>query len=238
MDFSFSNTAGASQSTAQPKLPGNAIYDVIFDGCEIKDVKGVKDPDALYKQLIIKFKNDDGVFEHTVWEPKADDFARKETEYTKDGKVNKIPQPSGVESMMLLFKHLIDAVNPEVAKQIDEKKINLAAPNWDKLRELVIKATSRKDGSKLAVPTKIKLLKNSKSQEAVFPGFFASITKEGVAYIKNNFIGPKIAFSTYEIDRIKKEAGAQPTPAATFGSGFAVPEVSKDDLMEFTVEGL
>jgi hypothetical protein len=134
---------------------------------------------------------------------------------------------------------LIDVVNPEVAKQIDEKKISLAAPNWDKLRELVIKITSKKDGTKLAVPTKIKLLKNSKSQEAVFPGFFASITKEGVVYIKNNFIGPKIAFSTYEIDRIKKEAGAQPTPAATFGGGFSLPGAAAPaDFTEFTVEGL
>ena len=213
--FSFSNTAGTSQSTAQPKLAGNNIYDVLFDGCEIKDVAGVKDPNALYKQVIIKFKNEDGVFEHTVWEPKPDDFNRTETEYKdKEGKVNKIPQPSNVESMMLLFKHVIDAVNPTLANAIDKKEKNLAAANWDAMRDLMVKALNPTKGAKV----KIKLLKN-KNGDAIFPGFFASISKEGVAYIKNNFIGPKVAFSTYEVQRINNENNAR--PSSTSGLDFA-----------------
>lgn len=226
--FSFNNTAGTSQSTAQPKLAGNAIYDVTFDGCEIKDIDGVKDPTAKYKNLIIKFKNEDGVFEHTVWEPRPDDFNRRETEFKdKDGKINKIPQPSNVESMMLLFKHVIDSVNPKVAEAIDKKEKSLGAANWDDLRTLIVKILDPMKDKGIKV--KIKLLKNTKSGDAVFPGFFAGLTKEGVAYVKNNFIGPKVAFTTYEIQRIQNEANAKPSQTKTFGD---FPQAASPEGME------
>lgn len=234
-NFSFGNTAGTSQSTTQPKLVGNAIYDVVFDGCEIKDVVGVKDPTALYKQLILKFKNEDGVFEHTVWEPKPDDFTRKETEFTdaKTGKVNKIPQPSGVESMMLLFKHVIDSVNPTVAQAIDKKEKVLTAASWDALRTLVAKILDAGKGTKL----KIKLLRN-KSKEAIFPGFFTSLTREGIPYVKNNFIGPKVAFTSQEVTRMTNEDNAKPTPSTAFGE-FAPMNIDQHGLdMNFDLSSL
>lgn len=232
MDFSFSATAGASQSTAKPKLEGNTIPVVKFDGCEIKDVQGVKEPDKTYKQLILKFSNEDGVFEHTVWPPRPEDFTRKESEFkNKSGVMEKIPQASNVESMMLLFKHAIDSINPSVAKQIDEGKIKITAPTWEKLRELVAEILDKGKG----VTTKIKLLKN-KNGEATFPGFFAGLTKEGKAYVRNNFIGEKIAFSTYELDRINKEATAKPEKVQSFSP---VNEESSDGLdLNFEVANL
>ena len=54
--FSFNTTAGASQSAAKSRLTGNDIYTVKFDGCEIVDIKGVKDPSMTYKVLKIHFK--------------------------------------------------------------------------------------------------------------------------------------------------------------------------------------
>lgn len=236
-NFSFGNTAGASQSTAKPKLAGNNIYPVKFDGCEIKDVDGVKEPGKVYKQLILKFSNDDGAFEHTIWEPRAEDFNRRESEFkNKEGKTEKIPQPSNVESMMLLFKHAIDTINPTVAKQIDSKEKNLGAANWDALRTLVAKILDAGKGT----TTKIKLLKNGKTGEAVFPGFFTGLTRDGVAYVRNNFIGDKVAFSTYEIKKINDEATAKPNKVDEF-SGFQAPENVSDSAgleMDFDVTGI
>jgi len=234
--YSFNSTAGASQSTVKPKLVGNSIHTVKFAGCELKDVQGVKEVDKVYRQLILKFENEDGVFEHTVWEPKPEDFQRKDSEIkNKNGMMEKIPNPSGVETMMLLFKHVIDSVNPTVAKQIDNKEKSLGAPNWESLRTLVSKILDVGKGT----TTKIKLLKN-KNGEAVFPGFFSGLTKEGKAYIRNNFIGDKISFSSYEADRIKKEAAATPTPAATYNPGnSSAGTAPEDDLdMNFNIADL
>jgi hypothetical protein len=229
--FTFNTTAGASQSTAKPRLSGNNIYDVKFDGCEIQDIVGVKDPTMTYKVLKLKFSNEDGAFEHTVFEPRAEDFDRRESEFTnKQGKTEKIPQASNVESMMLLFKHAIDSIVPSIGKDIDEKKKSLGASNWEDLRSLVVKILDAGKGAS----TRIKLMKNGKTGEATFPGFFTGLTKEGVPYVKNNFIGNKIAFSTYELQRISNEATAKPTKASEFT--MAAPEAESQDGLDLTFE--
>jgi len=230
--FTFNTTAGASQNTAKPRLSGNNIYDVKFDGCEIQDIVGVKDPTMTYKVLKVKFSNEDGTFEHTVFEPRAEDFDRRESEYnnTKTGKLEKIPQASNVESMMLFFKHVIDSVDPATAEKIDKKQASLGASNWIDLRSLVARILDAKKGA----PTRIKLLKNGKTGEATFPGFFTGLTKEGVPYVKNNFIGSKIAFSTYEMKRISDEATAKPAKATEFN--MAAPEAENQAGLDLTFE--
>ena len=204
MSFSFDATAGSSQSTSKPRLAGNAIYNVKLESCAVQDIQGVKDPDKVYKVLKIRFSNDDGYYEHTVFEPKPEDFKRLDSEITnKNGNKEKIPQPSGVESMMLLFKHIIDAFVPEVAKQIDSGAKKLNAPSWDALREMVVKIlTIGKDKT-----SDIKLVTDNKG-EAKFPSFFCGLSKEGKPYVRNNFIGGKLAFTPYEITRMKNEQSA------------------------------
>jgi len=212
-NFSFSATAGTSQSTVKPALKGNDIFDVTFDGVEIKDFEGKKDPTKTFRTLVFKFSNDDGEFQHVIFEPTPDgfgglsDFARGESEYKdKDGKINKIPQPSVKESIMLMFKHLIDVVNPSVAKAIDSKEKELIAKDWDGIRILVEKILIKGVGTE----TKIKLINNTKG-EPKFPVFFAAVNREGKAYIRNNFIGDKVAFTPYELTRIKNASTAKPT---------------------------
>ena len=204
--FNFGNTAGASQSTSKSRLKGNEIHTVKFKECEIQDIQGKKDATQIYKVIKLKFENEDGYFEHTIFEPKPEGGVRKDSSFTnKNGNVEKIPQASNNEAMMLLLKHTIDAFVPEVAKKIDERTQTLGAKDWEGLRTLV-KAILDKG---IGVESKIKLLKN-KEGDAQFPGFFCGINKEGKAYIRNNFIGNKVAFSPYEMDRIKKEASATP----------------------------
>ena len=59
MNYSFEETAGASQSTVRKLFDGNAIYDVTFDGCEARDIQGVQDTTKVFHVLDIKFSNDD-----------------------------------------------------------------------------------------------------------------------------------------------------------------------------------
>lgn len=231
--FSFNTTAGASQSAAKSRLTGNDIYTVKFDGCEIVDIKGVKDPSMTYKVLKLKFSNEEGTFEHTIFEPKQSDFNRTETEFTKDGKTEKIPQASGVENMMLLFKHAIDAIAPKVGKQIDDGSKNLGAPNWEGLRLLVSQILDSGKGTE----TKIKLMINNKG-EAQFPGFFSGVSREGKAYIRNNFMGEKLAFSTYELTRINNAATARPTPMANTARANTPIDITttQNDPLDFSFE--
>lgn len=230
--FSFTTTAGASQSTVKPPLKGNAIHTVKFDGCEVKNFEGKKDPTKTFKTLVLKFSNDDGQFESTTFEPTVNgymgksDFDRSESEFKdKDGKINKIPQASNVESMMLLFKHAIDALNPKVGAQIDNKEVELGAADWDGIRELIAQILKPAKG----VETRIKLVTNQKGEPKI-PSFFAAVNREGQAYIKNNFIGNKVAFTPYELKKITNESTAKPTDMDNDSILASDPGPGSDDL--------
>jgi hypothetical protein len=223
-NFSFNTTAGASQG-AKPKLAGNQIHEVTFNGCEVKDVVGVKDPTITYKQLLVKFSNEDGYFEHTVWGPKPEDFTRVERDIVdKQGKPGKIVQPSGVETMMLFFKHMIDEFNPTLAAEIDKKTKQISAKSWEDLRQVVIDAVAPGKGK----TTKIKLIEN-KNGEPVFP-YFSGLTKDGRPYVKNNIIGAKLAFTDYEKSKISAAAKASPTATSSFDKSRIEPAASNLDL--------
>lgn len=231
MNFTFSNTAGASQSTSKPRLEGNKIHEVKFVGAEIQDIEGVKNPGTIYKVIKLKFENEEGVFEHTVFEPRDSDFERRANTFMRNGVEESIPQPSNVESMMLLFKHVIDSVNPAIAKEIDDGTKNLGAKTWDDLRKLVAKILDVGKGTVV----KIKLLKNKKG-EAIFPGYFTGLSKpdpvtnESKVYMRNNFVGKNLAFSTYEAQRINNESNATPTKIDPFKEDLGMPEAPGNDL--------
>lgn len=210
MPFSFNATANTSQSNIKPRLEANTIHTVRFDGCEIVDIQGVKDSTAVYKVIKLKFSNGDGTYEHTVFEPRESDFSRTVTTFNdkNTGEEKEIPQSSNVENMMLLFKHAIDSIVPAIGKEIDAKTKNIGAKNWEDLRLGISKMLD----SGIGTIVQIKLLSNSKTGDGEFPRYFSGVNREGVAYIRNNFIGKKLAFSSYEMTKIKNAAAAKPTP--------------------------
>lgn len=229
--FNFNITAGASQSTYKPQLPGNEIHEVIFDGVVSEDIQGKKDPTQVYKVLKLKFSNELGQFEHTIFEPRKEDFNRGENKTTRNGEESTFPTPSNVESMMLLLKHVIDAVTPEIGKKIDNGEVTLGGQDWDKLRNNVVIVLNKGKGA----TTKIKLIIDSKGN-AKFPGFFTGLNQEGKAYIRNNFVGNAIGFTSYEKTRIDNAATAKPT---AMNSALDFPVAETNDLdMDFDVSGL
>lgn len=202
MNFNFNETAGASQSQSLPQLKGNAIHEVTFKGCEKREITGVKDPTQKYNVLDIKFTNEEGYYTETIFEPKSGDEKRQESEI--GGK--KYIKPSNIENLMLEFRHLIDAINPELGKQIDSKEKSISAASWDGLRSLMIEATK----SGIGKTVKIKLIKK-KDGNPRFP-YFSMIDKDSnKAIVAGNFIGDKLYFTTYEQEQIKKAENASPT---------------------------
>jgi hypothetical protein len=67
----------------------------------------------------------------------------------------------------------------------------------------------------IGVTTKIKLVVDNKG-EARFPGFFTAYNKEGKAYIRNNFIGMRVAFTPYELSKITSATTAKPATVKPF----------------------
>ena len=216
MNYSFEETAGASQSAVRKLFDGNAIYDVTFNGCEARDIQGVQDPTKVFHVLDIKFSNDEGIYTHTIFEPTPEDAVDRQGPFG--------PQPSNVKAMMLLFKHLIDAVNPELGKAIDNKEKNLNTTSWDSLRKLMVQATDSGKGTQ----TKIKLVKNNKGV-ATFP-FFANYNRDGKLYMSTNFIGKNIFFTNKELDKIAKATESKPTTTANLDPFDSVASTTSSDF--------
>lgn len=210
MNFDFGMTAGSSQSSTRKQLDGNAIHDVTFDGCEARDIQGVQDPTKKFKVLDIKFSNKDGYFTDTIWEPTEADMEDRQGPYGA--------QPSNFKAMMYKFKHLIDAVNPELAAKIDAGEQKLNASTWDGLRSLMVQATTPGIGKE----TKIKLIKNNKG-ESIFP-YFANYDKNGRFYMSTNFIGNNIFWTSKELTKMQAAAAAKPTDSNTFEMPTQAPQ--------------
>ena len=215
MKFNIGTTEIASQSTGGTRLAANTIHNVKFDGAEAVTIDK-KDGSASFDVLRLKFKNDEGTFEHVIFEPKAGDDVRQKNQFDSDN-------PSNLENLIFTIKHLLVAVAPTVAKQIEDKGILVDGWNGDKgLRQFVVKNTEKATGAE----TQIKLL-SDKDNNPQFPGFPLGMSKEGNVYPRTNFIGKDLKFTPAEIKRMNSVATATPSrPAAS-----ATTSAEDDDLV-------
>ena len=212
MNFNFSDAVN-SQNSGRVQLSGDAIHEVTFDGCEARDFESTQNPGQMFHVLEIKFSNKDGQFTHTVWEPKDADFEDRQGAFGA--------QPSNVATMVYLFKHLLDAVNPEASEKINkgELKMEVTPTNWNVVRKFMVENTEPGKGK----VTKIKLVKKNNG-DAMFP-YFLNYNRDGKLYMNTNFIGDNIFFTTKELQRISRAQAAKPT-----SQSMEVPGTQSDDF--------
>jgi len=210
--MNFNLGAAPTNATQSTRLKGNKIYTVQWDGAVAETIVKKDGSGDTFSVLRLKFKNDEGTFEDTVFEPRNGDEVRPANNF---GGVN----PSPLEDLMFKIRHLIAAVAPAVDESIN-KKGELAFASWDDLRKFVVTNTTKAIGT----ITQIKLLAD-KDGNARFPGYVLSISKKGEVYPRTNFIGAKLAFTPKEMEKIDASAQAAPTtmpqtnfaPAASTG---------------------
>jgi len=204
MKFNIGTTDIPSQSTGATRLAANTIHTVKFDGAEAETIEK-KDKSATFDVLRLKFKGENGLFDHVIFEPKAGDEVQQENSF---GSKN----PSNLENLIFTVKHLLSAVAPTVAKQIEDKGLNIDGWNGKGgLREFVVNNTKKSIGAEV----QIKLLAD-KDGNPQFPGFPLGMSREGNVYPRTNFIGQNLSFTPKEIERMNSVASAKPSsmPAA------------------------
>lgn len=207
------NTATASNANY---LAGNKIHTVQFKGAELAQVGN----ETKYDVLKLKFENEEGTFEDTIFPPKLPEGAVRKTD--------PYVAPSDVEELMAKLRHYISALNPELDKQIESGTKTLAAKDWNQLRGVVIKALS----TGINKEVQLKLLNNGKNM-AVVPGFILGISKAGATYLRTKFIGDKLMFTDKEIERMSKAAGAKPSNMSEI-----VPGNKNNDLTNLNLDDI
>lgn len=198
-DMNGSNLGNATSTSAA--LKANEIHEVLFKGLEYS-----KSEDGKWEFMKIKFQGvNGGYFTDTTFGLDKDAAVRKKTQFGEN--------PSAYENFMMKIKHLLSAVAPDLLIKMQAGEIVFTPKGKSDLFQQYVTFIGQQLEAYKDAKTSIKLVQNNKGM-ACFPPFFASVSKEGQAYIKNNFIGNNLSFNQREINAFNRVAEARPTVMA------------------------
>lgn len=165
------------------------IHDVIFNG--IDKANGFNAVELRFEAI-----DGSGIHNERIFEPRSDE--RTQSQFG----IN----PSEAEQFMCKIKQVIDALDPDLARNIETNGDKFTASDFDGFINLLKKYLDKKVGTK----TQIKLVP-TKGTFVAFPGFVASINKEGVIYMTTKIIGDNLVLTPKEKNLIDSAANAKPT---------------------------
>ena len=165
------------------------IHNVIFKGVDKADN---------FNALELRFEAVDGsgVHNERLFEPRSNE--RTESQYGTN--------PAESEQFMCKVKQVIDALDPDLAKKIEQDGSKFAAPNFEGFIALLKKYLDKKIGT----VTWIKLVPTT-GNFVGFPGFVARLSKDGALYMNNKVIGENLVLTPKEATMIENAANARPT---------------------------
>lgn len=164
------------------------IHDVIFKGLD--KIEGAE-------SMEIRFESADGaIHNERVFSPRSSE--RTMSQFGTN--------PSESEQFMCKIKQVISALDPDLAKKIDEKGETFAAPDFASFVKLLKKYLDPKIGTE----TQIKLLPTSGNYVG-FPAYPARINKDGDLYMTTKFIGSDLVLTPKETTLVEAAKNAKPT---------------------------
>ena len=190
MNFSFSQTKGATEGG---KFLGAGIHKAQFSGIEY-DTVNTKNGEA--NVMVLKLDVDGyGEFKHNFFEPQSDE--RQEMQWGLSA--------SQVDHFLISVRQILEALNPQLVKDLDEGKITLEG-SFAKIVKTIKKLTDEFIGDEVEV----KLLPQNNGFNSI-PTFVAGISKNGNLTIRTRFIGHDLTLNDRELKMIEAAKEAKPT---------------------------
>ena len=223
MDFSFNNLKETSfASTSGQYLKPYDIYEVNLTKIEKTELKGSKDPNAVYPIVALEFTgcgDNKGVFTQNIFIPTTEDDMKRPVYQNKEG--HDYERPSRFENFQFTLMQIVHAINPAGEEKIKENSSKIKT--IDQFIDLVIKALSGKNN----VTTKLKLVGkvSNGTTYAALPNS-CGLNKAGEIF-PVNFIGDNVFFTNYELTQQKAYKEAKPTDMAKVENN---PDEPADDL--------
>lgn len=220
-DMTSSNLGNAVNNSSA--MAPNKIHDVLFKGVEYSVSK-----DGKWEMMKMKFQGiSGGFFTGTIFGLGDDCEKRKQTQYGEN--------PSQYENLMMTVKHLLSAVSPEILEKIQNKEIVFTPKSKSNIFKQYVEFLAETLKVAEGTQTQIKLVPDRKGQ-AAFPAFPFAVSKSGEVYIKTNFIGSNLSFTTKELETMARETAAKPTVMPDIPSDLSIggdteTTTSTDDLM-------
>lgn len=204
--MNFGSLADTVAVSGSRRLKPWGIYPVKFQGVEVREIQGKKDPSKTYKILTAKFEGENGYYNEDTFFPN-EDSAKRNTYTNKEG--HEVEMPSGFEQIMTYIAQLAGVLNPEGFKKMQ------AASSKFKSFDDVCKALNQILTPKVGTECFIKLVGRNRDGriQPALPRITA-LNKEGKVFTSDNFISLKqdiLAFTEYEETQIKAYKNAKPT---------------------------
>jgi len=196
MNFDFSGAVKAKESG---NFLSAGIKDATFQGVELSKVTSQKTQEVF---LTLALKLDiEGYGEYTqnFFEPQSDE--RPEMQWGKTA--------SPLDHFLITVREILEAVDPQIIKDIDEGKIKLTG-SFTQVVNTVKKLTAPSIGTKVQV----KLIPQNNGFVSM-PSFPARITKNGDLGIATRIIGHDLTMTAQELKRIEAAKEATPTNMAS-----------------------
>ena len=209
MNFSFSQTKGATEGG---KFLGAGIHKAKFNGIEYDTITTQK---GEFNVMILKLDVDGyGEFKHNFFEPQSAE--RQEMQWG--------PSASQVDHFLIAVRQILDTLNPQLVKDLDEGKITLEG-SFAKIVKTIKKLTDEFIGDEVEV----KLLPQNNGFNSI-PSFVAGISKNGNLTIRTRFIGHDLTLNDRELKMIEAAKEAKPTDMKTKDT--SVADKLREDLGE------
>lgn len=204
--MNFGSLAETVAVSSSRRLKPWGIYPVKFQGVEVREIQGKKDPSKIYKILTAKFEGENGYYNEDTFFPNEDSVKRN-TYTNKEG--HEVEMPSGFEQIRTYIAQLAGVLNPEGFKKMQ------AASSKFKSFDDVCKALNQILTPKVGTECFIKLVGRNRDGriQPALPRITA-LNKEGKVFTSDNFISLKqdiLAFTEYEETQIKAYKNAKPT---------------------------
>lgn len=214
--FNFANLKEDSfVNTSKPHLKPYGIYKVNLTKIEKTELKGSKDPNAVYPVIALEFTGcgeDKGIFTTNLFIPTTKEDGVRPVYTNNEG--HEYERPSRFENFQYTLMQIVQALNPEGTKKIIANGEKLQdALNKDLTTginlfiDLVIKALAGKN----KIETNIKLVgRNSNGTVYADLPRACGLNKSGELF-NTSFIGENLMFTNYEITQQKQYQSARPT---------------------------
>lgn len=207
MNFNFSNLNNSNfTSTAGQYLKPYDIYNVNLTKIEKTELKGSKDPNAVYPIVALEFTStgdNKAVFSTNLFIPTSEQDIERPKFKNNEG--HEYERPSRFENFQYTLMQIVEVLNPAGAEKIKQNGDKIKT--IDQFIDLILKALANKN----TITTNLKLVgrNNNGTVYAALPNA-CGLTKEGGVF-PINFIGENLFFTNYELTQQKAYRNATPT---------------------------
>lgn len=225
MDFNFSNLSSIQINNNKQYLRPYGIYKVNLTKIEKTEIKGSKDPNAVYPVVALEFTGcgeDKGTFTTNLFIPSTEQDMERPTFKNNEG--HEYQRPSRFENFQFTLMQIVHAINPAGEEKIKANASKIKTV--DQFIDLIIKALAGKE----KVETELKLVgrNNNGTVYSTLPNA-CGLNKEGEIFA-TAFIGENLFFSNYELTQQKAYQNAKPTDMTKEDPDSAGDDLNIDDI--------